>query len=121
MSRKGPLKDRRTNVSLWRSLIYIDNCGVELLQNIITLFTIFKTPFFSELKQANKKGYWGHTPLIPANIWVQSQPGLQSKFQDSQGYTEKTCLERNTTNKQTKNHSSSRIVLSHESDCLKTL
>jgi hypothetical protein len=24
--------------------------------------------------------------------WVQGQPGLQSKFQDSQGYTEKPCL-----------------------------
>jgi hypothetical protein len=29
------------------------------------------------------------------------QPGLQSEFQDSQGYTEKPCLE-NKTNKQTK-------------------
>jgi hypothetical protein len=27
------------------------------------------------------------------NLSVQSQPGLQSKFQDSQGYTEKLCLE----------------------------
>jgi hypothetical protein len=25
-----------------------------------------------------------------------SQPGLQSEFQDSQGYTEKTCLEKPT-------------------------
>jgi len=25
-------------------------------------------------------------------LWVQGQPGLQSKFQDSQGYTEKPCL-----------------------------
>jgi hypothetical protein len=27
-----------------------------------------------------------------ANFWVQGQPGLQSEFQDSQGYTEKPCL-----------------------------
>jgi hypothetical protein len=27
----------------------------------------------------------------------QGQPGLQSKFQDSQGYTEKSCLETNKT------------------------
>jgi hypothetical protein len=27
------------------------------------------------------------------NFWVQGQPGLQSEFQDSQGYTEKPCLE----------------------------
>jgi hypothetical protein len=37
--------------------------------------------------------------LIPAlkrqrqmDLWVQGQPGLQSKFQDSQGYTEKPCV-----------------------------
>jgi hypothetical protein len=38
---------------------------------------------------------WWCTPLIPAlgrqrqvDLWVQGQPGLQSEFQDSQGYTE---------------------------------
>jgi hypothetical protein len=42
---------------------------------------------------------WYRTPLIPAlgrqrqaDFWVQDQPGLQSEFQDSQGYTEKPCL-----------------------------
>jgi hypothetical protein len=46
-------------------------------------------------------------PLIPApgrqrqaDFSVRGQPGLQSEFQDSQGYTEKPCL-RNKTNKQT--------------------
>jgi hypothetical protein len=42
------------------------------------------------------------TPLIPAlgrrqrqvDFWVPGQPGLQSEFQDSQGYTEKPCLEK---------------------------
>jgi hypothetical protein len=33
-------------------------------------------------------------------FWVQGQPSLQSEFQDSQGYTEKPCLEK--TNKQAK-------------------
>jgi hypothetical protein len=40
-------------------------------------------------------------PLIPAlgrqrqaGFWVQGQPGLQSEFQDSQGYTEKPCLKK---------------------------
>jgi hypothetical protein len=40
-------------------------------------------------------------PLIPAlgrqrqvNFWVQGQPGLQSEFQDIQGYTEKHCLKK---------------------------
>jgi hypothetical protein len=41
------------------------------------------------------------TPLIPAlgrqrqvDFWVRGQPGLQSEFQDSQGYTEKPCLQK---------------------------
>ena len=44
---------------------------------------------------------WWCTPLIPAlgrqrqaDFWVGGQPGLQSEFQDSQGYTEKPCLEK---------------------------
>ena len=39
--------------------------------------------------------------LIPAlgrqrqvDFWVQGHPGLQSEFQDSQGYTEKPCLQK---------------------------
>jgi hypothetical protein len=27
-------------------------------------------------------------------LWVRGQPGLQSEFQDSLGYTEKPCLEK---------------------------
>jgi hypothetical protein len=44
---------------------------------------------------------WWCTPLIPAlgrqrqaDFWVRAQPGLQSEFQDSQGYTEKHYLEK---------------------------
>jgi hypothetical protein len=40
-------------------------------------------------------------PLIPVlgrqrqvDFWVLGQPGLQSEFQDSQGYTEKPCLKK---------------------------
>jgi hypothetical protein len=43
-------------------------------------------------------------PLIPAlgrqrqvDPWVQGQPSQQSEFQDSQGYTEKLCLEKQNT------------------------
>jgi hypothetical protein len=53
-------------------------------------------------------GWCWYTPLIPElgrqrqeDFWVQGQPGLQSEFQDSQGYTEKPCL-KDKTNKQTK-------------------
>ena len=28
------------------------------------------------------------------SLWFQGQPGLQSKFQDSQSYTEKLCLKK---------------------------
>jgi hypothetical protein len=45
------------------------------------------------------------TPLIPAlgrqrqaNFGVRGQPGLQSEFQDSQGYTEKPCLKKQNNN-----------------------
>jgi hypothetical protein len=49
---------------------------------------------------------WWRTPLIPAlrrqrqaDFSVQGQPGLQSEFQNSQGYTEKPCLENQKTKK----------------------
>jgi hypothetical protein len=48
-------------------------------------------------------------PLIPAlgrqrqgSFWVRGQPGLQSEFQDNQGYTAKPCLEKPQTNKHKK-------------------
>jgi hypothetical protein len=49
---------------------------------------------------------WWRTPLIQqrqreVDFKVRGQPGLQSEFQDSQGYTEKRCLENKT--KQNKN------------------
>ena len=53
---------------------------------------------------------WWHRPLIPAlgwqrqsHFWVQCQPGLQSEFQDSEGYTEKPCLDKTKNKKQKKN------------------
>jgi hypothetical protein len=52
-------------------------------------------------RSINKARQWWRTPLIPAlgrqrqvDFWVQGQPGLQSEFQYSQGYTEKPCLEK---------------------------
>jgi hypothetical protein len=43
---------------------------------------------------------------MQADFLVQGQPGLQSEFQDSQGYTEKPCLKntkKKQKNKKTKN------------------
>jgi hypothetical protein len=60
------------------------------------------------LKSKQGSWVWWCTPLIPAlrrqrqvDFRVRGQPGLQSEFQDSQGYTEKPCLENKQTNKQT--------------------
>jgi hypothetical protein len=53
------------------------------------------------VRKATISWAWWHMPLIPAlgrqrqvNFLVRGQPGLQSEFQDSQGYTEKPCLEK---------------------------
>jgi hypothetical protein len=55
-------------------------------------------PIIGKLQNA---GRWWRTPLIPAlqrqrqvGFWVWGQPGLQSEFQDSQGFTEKPCLKK---------------------------
>jgi hypothetical protein len=63
----------------------------------------------------SNKTLW-RMPLIPAlgrqrqvDFWVRGWPGLQSEFQDSQGYTEKPCLKK--TNKQTKNKKTTKPYL----------
>jgi hypothetical protein len=55
-------------------------------------------------------------PLIPTlgrqrqvDFWVRGQPGLQSEFQDSQGYTEKPCLEKQK-NKQNNNNNNKKYL-----------
>jgi hypothetical protein len=59
--------------------------------------------------QKRKPWAWWRMPLIPAlrrqrqaDFWVRGQPGLQSEFQDSQGYTEKPCLKKQNKTKQNK-------------------
>jgi hypothetical protein len=59
---------------------------------------------FKKKKKKKQKTFcrvWWRTPLVPAlgrqrqaDFWVRGQPGVQSEFQDSQGYTEKSCLEK---------------------------
>jgi hypothetical protein len=65
---------------------------------------------------------WWRTPLIPAlgrqrqaDFWVRGQPGLQSELQDSQGYTEKPCLEKN---KKTETNMESKVQIT-QTICLK--
>jgi hypothetical protein len=60
---------------------------------------------------------WWRTPLIPAlgrqrqvDFWVWGQPGLQSEFQDSQGYTEKPCLKKTKVGKKSPRVTPSMVV-----------
>jgi hypothetical protein len=63
---------------------------------------------------------WWRTPLVPAlrrqrqaDFWVQGQPGLQSEFQDSQGYTEKLCLGKTKKKKKKKKESVCSVFCLH--------
>ena len=67
------------------------------------------TPDHISIKIKHSQAWW-HIPLIPAlgrqrqvDFWVRGQPGLQSEFQDSHGYTDKPCFkkqDKQKTNKQ---------------------
>ena len=63
------------------------------------------------LKKNYFAGQWWDMPLIPAfgrqrqaDFWIWDQPGLQSEFQDIQGYTEKPCLKKPKKKKKNKNN-----------------
>jgi hypothetical protein len=65
-----------------------------------------KTWIYADIKCCLWAGQWWRMPLIPAlgrqrqvDFWVWGQLGLQSEFQDSQGYTEKPCLKKPKINK----------------------
>jgi hypothetical protein len=83
-------------VSLWVNLhfISVENIYRGTPVYIWYLQTTRKLPKESHLNDWLSWAWWC-TPLIPAlrrqrqaDFWVQGQPGLQSEFQDSQGYRE---------------------------------
>ena len=71
----------------------------------------------NSLSRLSSSGQWWRTPLIPAlgrqrraDFWVRGQPGLQSEFQDSQGYTEKPCLKKTKQNKTKQNKTKTKKI-----------
>jgi hypothetical protein len=78
-------------------------CISLMIKDFKHFFKCFSTIQDSSFKNCLFSQAWWHMPLIPAlgrqrqvHFWVRGQPGLQSEFQDSQGYTEKPCLEKPT-------------------------
>jgi hypothetical protein len=70
---------------------------VTILKDAISLISLSAHLSF-DYRKATGRAWWC-TPLIPAlgrqrqaDFWVRGQPGLQSEFQDSPGYTKKSCL-----------------------------
>jgi hypothetical protein len=67
-------------------------------------------------------------PLIPGfgrqrqvNFSVRGQPGLQSAFQDSQGYTEKPCLQKQKQNKNKQTNKLREIQVRSDSSLIENL
>jgi hypothetical protein len=84
-------------------------CPVLIVPQCLTWLSV--TP----VKRMNNAGLWWCAPLIPAlgrqrqvDFWVRGQPGLQSEFQDSQGYTEKPVSENKNKNKRINKNSESK-------------
>ena len=82
--------DREIKVHAFTVLVSVKLCA---LKDIRLLNIIFN--------ESSQEHQMLSTPLIPAlrrqrqaDFGVRGQPGLQSEFQDSQGYKEKPCLEK---------------------------
>jgi hypothetical protein len=97
-------KGSRSQPQLSMPFLYVSDID---FTSLVTQF-LFQEPM-SMWQEPTPQRVWWCTPVIPVlgrqrqvDFWVQGQPGLQSEFQDSQGYIEKPCLEKpQQTNKQT--------------------
>jgi hypothetical protein len=99
-----PLKNKKSFYSSLHCYPHIlDNVFNSGLDNVstpvVTFSMIILTPHIAAGMSFCRA--WWRTPLITAlgrqrqaDFWVRGKPGLQSEFQDSQGYTEKPCLEK---------------------------
>jgi hypothetical protein len=101
-SRVGPIESPSCNScekDQGRSPLALMGCSDASLQ--INIAYHFHYIIVITIKIFGHARWWWRTPLIPAlgrqrqvDFWVRGQPGLQSGFQDSQGYTEKPCLKK---------------------------
>ena len=93
------IKIEKPELNRWKNQKYyfkINWTYVEISCSCSNIY--YKTNTFKSNKNTFMSRVWWCTPLIPAlgrqrqaDFWVWGQPGLQSEFQDSQGYIEKPC------------------------------
>jgi hypothetical protein len=84
---------------MYQSVLYVHQYHPLKCSFQVTIFFSWRMTFHIDYKSLIVAGRWWHTPLIPelgrqrqVDFLIQDQAGLQSDFQDSQGYTEKPCL-----------------------------
>jgi hypothetical protein len=120
---KLTMKTRLASNSQRSTCLCLRTAGTKGIHHYTWLNLFFKKRKHTKTESPSRA--WWRTPLIPAlgrqrqaDFWVRGQPGLQSEFQDSQGYTEKPCLEKQT-NKQKRQKSPIVLIMSasvfHES------
>lgn len=82
---------------MYKIAVHITVCKKDTSVALHSHYKVWNWP----LRKARNCRTRKHTPLVhrPADLWVGDQPGLQSEFQDSQGLTEKHCLEKPTERK----------------------
>ena len=106
-----------------RRLSFHENFCLRTVSKLLGLSYSFPWSGCGRNEHIKHSGQWWCMPLTPA-LWrqrqvdfrVRGQPGLQRELQDSQGYTEKPCLSKQTnkqSNKQTKNKTKQKENIKH--------